>query len=143
MFLFCYLSMQVEQVPGARVSNADFTRFWINCSGGTISVGMGAPGTGPWHTWVDWEPLQDIQHVGLSAWDRHVAYRDIQMHPPITLDATSPPKVGGVCVCVCLCVCVCAFARPVSSLVTCVAGGDTGKCGWRGIEPWGPGRKWV
>eukprot|EP00884_Botryococcus_braunii_P002666 jgi/Botrbrau1/123/Bobra.0022s0109.1 len=81
------LCQQVENVPGARVSKDEFTRFWINYNKGSISVGAGPPGTAPWYTWTDSEPLKDIQHVGLSAWDRHVAYKDIKMHATLPLSA--------------------------------------------------------
>lgn len=58
-------------------------------------MGAGAPGSAPWHTWTDPEPLKDIQHVGLSAWDRHVAYKDIKMHAALPLSASHVVEVSG------------------------------------------------
>lgn len=87
------MSWQVENAVGACVAKDEFTRFWINCNKGSISVGAGPPGTGPWHTWTDPDPLKDIQYVGLSAWDRHVSYRDIRMEDALPLSGSAAVPV--------------------------------------------------
>lgn len=33
--------------------------------------------------WADPDVIPDIQHIGLSCWDRHVSYRNIEVHPPL------------------------------------------------------------
>ena len=70
---------QVEYAPGARLSRTSFTRFWIVYRSGHIRVGTGSPGQGNCYTWTDPQPTEGIQHVGLSAWDSHVQYRNIQV----------------------------------------------------------------
>ncbi|KAK9831854.1 hypothetical protein WJX81_001923 [Elliptochloris bilobata] len=78
--------VQVDGVPGARLSSLDFTKFWISFSQrGAFAIGYGTPGTGTYFRWVDPVPLAAIRHVGLSTWDQHSAYRDIKLHPPSAL----------------------------------------------------------
>lgn len=68
------------------MSPAAFTSCWISYSTGTIAVGTG-PAGGPLalsFLWQDPEPpIPDIQHVGLSCWDKHVSYRHVQLLPPL------------------------------------------------------------
>ena len=81
-----YCREQVDGVPGANLSPLDFTRFWICFSKhGAFAVGAGAPGAGDCFCWADPAPLAAIKHIGLSTWDKHTAYRDIQLHPPAPL----------------------------------------------------------
>ena len=47
-------------------------------------VGSGAPGEGFILTWEDPQPLEDIQYIGLSAWDKHVSYRRITLSPAVS-----------------------------------------------------------
>jgi len=95
----------VTNVPGSRLNNnnnnnnnssssgpssssftgsCSFGKFWINYDQGSISVGCGDPTSdAPHYTWTDTDPIPDIRFVGLSAWDKHVGYRDIKVHPAI------------------------------------------------------------
>jgi hypothetical protein len=56
--------MQASNVPGARVSNSCFVRYWINFERGAITVGTGDKGSWPWFRWADPEPIEDIRFVG-------------------------------------------------------------------------------
>ena len=80
--------MQADNVPGSKLSGDVFTRFWISYSQGTITVGLGEPGPDSCHySWTDTSPIPDLKHVGLSTWDKHVGYRQIQMRPAVSLRA--------------------------------------------------------
>lgn len=79
----CLLSVQAENVPGCHLKPNSFTPFWIEYHAGTFTIGTGRPGAGPRHCWTDAAPVEGLRHVGLSTWDRHVAYRQIQMQPPL------------------------------------------------------------
>ena len=46
-------------------------------------VGSGVPGEDMILTWEDPQPLEDIQYIGLSAWDKHVTYRHITLSPAV------------------------------------------------------------
>lgn len=80
--------MQAEGVPGSKLSGDSFTRFWINYKEGTITVGIGEPGQDSSHySWTDAEPIANIKHIGLSAWDKHVGYRHIHVDPAVSLQS--------------------------------------------------------
>lgn len=66
-------------MPGATLSAAAFKRFWIDFHDGLITVGTGPPGSGDSYSWCDPAPSLGVQYVGLSAWDSHVAYRNIHV----------------------------------------------------------------
>lgn len=67
-------------MPGTKLLGSKFLPFWVSFSAGRISVGTGPPGKQPpCYTWLDPSPQASIQHVGLSSWDHHVAYRNIQI----------------------------------------------------------------
>jgi hypothetical protein len=75
-------------VPGTKLLGSEFLRFWVSFNAGRISVGTGAPGKQPpCYTWLDPSPQASIQHVGLSSWDHHVAYRNIQISGPPAMPA--------------------------------------------------------
>lgn len=62
-----------------------FTRFWISYNQGNITVGLGEPGIdSPNYSWTDPDPIPNVKHVGLSTWDKHVGYRQIQMQPAVS-----------------------------------------------------------
>jgi hypothetical protein len=66
------------------VTTEAFTACWINYSSGCIAVGTGPVGSNLSYIWQDPEPaIPDIQHVGLSCWDKHVSYRNVQLLPPL------------------------------------------------------------
>lgn len=77
---------QVENVPGSRLSSDAFTKFWINYSQGTITVGVGEPGQDSSHySYTDPDPIASLKHIGLSAWDKYVGYRNIEVRPAVSL----------------------------------------------------------
>lgn len=84
----------MSDVPAAKLRSNAFTKYWVNYDAGVITVGMGDPGSDTCHTWADPEPIRSIQHIGLSAWDKHVGYRSIHMHPPLRLDTAAAGKAG-------------------------------------------------
>ena len=57
-----------------------------------IAVGSGQPGSDVFFSWGDSDPIPDISHVGLSAWDKHVAYRNISMHAAVRI--LNQPQLG-------------------------------------------------
>lgn len=82
----CYTSLctQATGLPGCTVTPSAFTACWINYSAGCIAVGTGPVGSSLSYVWQDAEPaIADIQHIGLSCWDRHVSYRDVQLLPAL------------------------------------------------------------
>ncbi len=76
--------LQAELLQPARPSKQLFKPYWVNYSHGCFMLGSGPPGEGLIMTWQDAEPLADIQYIGLSAWDKHVSYRHIQLHPTLS-----------------------------------------------------------
>ncbi|DBB07891.1 TPA: hypothetical protein ACH3X3_009285 [Trebouxia sp. C0006] len=75
---------QADGVPGSKLTGDSFTRFWISYNQGTITVGLGEPGIdSPNYSWTDPDPIPNVKHVGLSTWDKHVGYRQIQMQPAV------------------------------------------------------------
>lgn len=100
------LVCMVNNVPGSRLNSnnpsssapssssssslpgtSSFGKFWINYHQGAISVGCGDPTPdAPHYTWIDKDPIPDIRFAGLSAWDKHVGYRDIKVHPAIDFE---------------------------------------------------------
>ena len=92
------LPIQVENVPGSRLCGAAFTKFWINYSQGTITVGVGEPGQDSSHySYTDPDPIASLKHIGLSAWDKHVAYRNVELRPAVSLKAAQqqPASAAG------------------------------------------------
>ena len=85
----------VHNAPGAKLSATSFTKFWINYDRGTITVGSGEPCAGTARSsWIDPRPIPDIRFVGLSAWDKHVGYRNIRVQPPVDFEAPQPQPNG-------------------------------------------------
>ncbi|KAL4421040.1 hypothetical protein ABPG77_007515 [Micractinium sp. CCAP 211/92] len=84
------LCCMVANPPGAGLSSSTFTRYWINYDQGCISVGRGPPGEGLCASWSDPEPISNIRFAGLSAWDKHVGYRNLRMHPALQPPPSSP-----------------------------------------------------
>ena len=83
-YCFLWLCMQATGLPGCTVNPGSFTTCWINYSNGSIAVGTGPPGSSLSFTWHDSEPpIADIQHVGLSCWDKQVSYRNVQLLPEL------------------------------------------------------------
>lgn len=69
-------------IPGSRLSSTCFTKYWVNYNEGSILIGCGEPCVAnACCSWTDERPIKDIRFVGLSAWDRHIGYRNIQVLP--------------------------------------------------------------
>lgn len=78
------LCHSVVNAPGSKLSATSFTKFWINYERGVITVGSGEPGASTaCFSWTDPDPLADIRFAGLSAWDKHVGYRNIRVQPAV------------------------------------------------------------
>ncbi|KAL4859062.1 BTB/POZ domain-containing protein [Chlorella vulgaris] len=84
------LCCMVPTSPEARLSATCFSKYWINYNAGCISVGAGEPGEGLCYSWTDPEPIPSIRFAGLSAWDKHVGYRNLRMHPALAQLPPSP-----------------------------------------------------
>lgn len=55
---------QVANAPGAKLSAATFSRYWLNYDRGTISIGLGEPGENLCYSWTDPEPIEGIRFAG-------------------------------------------------------------------------------
>lgn len=76
--------VQATGLPGCTVTTDAFTACWINYANGCIAVGTGPVGSSLSYIWHDPEPaIADIQHVGLSCWDKHISYRNVQLLPAL------------------------------------------------------------
>ncbi|CAH9145285.1 unnamed protein product [Cuscuta epithymum] len=68
-------------------SASTFQSYWICVYDGLISVGKGR---NPFHDlcfkWHHSNPNCRVQYVGLSSWDKHVGYRNVQILPHVTLN---------------------------------------------------------
>lgn len=89
---------QVRDIPQMQLSPGDFRQFWIEYNQGTFRIGSGAPGCNECAAWEDNEPIAGIKHVGLAAWDKFMAYRNIRSsaapeHAPISM-VSSRSTVG-------------------------------------------------
>lgn len=72
----------MHDVIGARVTGDVFSSYWLDYDNGAITIGAGTPSTPSGvHRWVDPQPLEGLRFVGLSSWDKHVAYRNISVGP--------------------------------------------------------------
>jgi hypothetical protein len=78
------LDLQATGLAGCTVDPRSFTSCWINYSQGSISIGTGAAGSSLSFQWQDPEQaIPAIKHIGLSCWDKHVSYRNVQLLPPL------------------------------------------------------------
>lgn len=63
-------------------SSSAFQSYWISIYDGLISIGKGRY---PFHNlvfqWLDSNPNCSVQYVGLSSWDKHVGYRNVNVLP--------------------------------------------------------------
>lgn len=57
---------QVPNAPGAKLSAATFSRYWLNYDRGAISIGRGEPGEDLCYCWTDPEPIAGIRFAGGS-----------------------------------------------------------------------------
>lgn len=73
-------SLQAQNVQEFQLSATKFQPYWISFDHGSVSVGTGQPGGPSLFSWKDPSPSQGTRHIGLAAWDKFVAYRNICMH---------------------------------------------------------------
>lgn len=89
----------MTNVPGSKLSSTHFSRYWVSYAAGQIAVGTGNPEDGAaCCTWTDSDPIPDIRFVGLSAWDKHVGYRNVTVRSPVDLEVrpAAPSTPGAV-----------------------------------------------
>nr|XP_043615321.1 BTB/POZ domain-containing protein At2g30600 [Erigeron canadensis] len=59
-----------------------FQSYWISICDGLISIGKGRyPFQNLVFEWLDTKPNCSVQYVGLSSWDKHVGYRNVNVLP--------------------------------------------------------------
>ncbi|KAK8646349.1 hypothetical protein V6N13_120139 [Hibiscus sabdariffa] len=59
-----------------------FQSYWISIYDGLISIGKGRyPFQNLVFEWLDTNPNCSVQYVGLSSWDKHVGYRNVNVLP--------------------------------------------------------------
>ncbi|KAJ0967945.1 hypothetical protein J5N97_024862 [Dioscorea zingiberensis] len=59
-----------------------FQSYWVSVYDGLISIGKGRhPFQNLVFQWLDSKPNCNVQYVGLSSWDKHVGYRNINVLP--------------------------------------------------------------
>ncbi|CAN4123088.1 unnamed protein product [Withania somnifera] len=62
-----------------------FQSYWISIYDGLISIGKGRyPFQNLCFQWLDSNPNCTVQYVGLSSWDKHVGYRNVNVLPVTT-----------------------------------------------------------
>uniref|UniRef100_A0A1D1Y745 BTB/POZ domain-containing protein At2g30600 n=1 Tax=Anthurium amnicola TaxID=1678845 RepID=A0A1D1Y745_9ARAE len=63
-------------------SSSAFQSYWISIYDGLISIGKGRhPFQDLVFQWRDSKPNCSVQYVGLSSWDKHVGYRNVNILP--------------------------------------------------------------
>jgi hypothetical protein len=63
-------------------SSSAFQSYWISIYDGLISIGKGRyPFQNLVFQWLDSNPNCSVQYVGLSSWDKHVGYRNVNVLP--------------------------------------------------------------
>ena len=71
-------ALQVRDIPAMQLNPAEFRCFWIEYKQGAFRIGSGTHGCNVYMTWKDAEPIEGIRHIGLAAWDKFMAYRNIK-----------------------------------------------------------------
>lgn len=73
----------VVDVEGiALCCSSTFQSYWISVYDGLISIGKGRyPFQNLVFRWLDSNPNCNVQYVGLSSWDKHVGYRNVNVLP--------------------------------------------------------------
>ncbi|XP_039140970.1 BTB/POZ domain-containing protein At2g30600 isoform X2 [Dioscorea cayenensis subsp. rotundata] len=62
--------------------SSSFQSYWVSVYDGLISIGRGRyPFQNLVFQWLDSKPNCNVQYVGLSSWDKHVGYRNINVLP--------------------------------------------------------------
>ncbi|CAN1781860.1 BTB/POZ domain-containing protein At2g30600 [Linum perenne] len=69
-------------VEGIGLCSSAFQSYWISIYDGLISVGKGRyPFQNTMFQWLHSSPNCNVRYVGLSSWDRHVGYRNVNVLP--------------------------------------------------------------
>ncbi|KAJ4835845.1 hypothetical protein Tsubulata_046687 [Turnera subulata] len=72
----------VDEEGIALCCSSMFQSYWISVYDGLISVGKGRyPFQNLVFQWLDSNPNCSVQYVGLSSWDKHVGYRNVNVLP--------------------------------------------------------------
>lgn len=82
--------------------SSSFQSYWISIYDGLISVGKGKyPFQNIVFQWLDSNPNCSVRYVGLSSWDKHVGYRNVNVLPVIQnhLFLWKHVDCGGDCMC--------------------------------------------
>lgn len=62
--------------------SSSFQSYWISIYDGLISIGKGRyPFQNLVFQWLDSNPNCNVQYIGLSSWDKHVGYRNVNVLP--------------------------------------------------------------
>ncbi|KAG9443198.1 hypothetical protein H6P81_019052 [Aristolochia fimbriata] len=62
--------------------SSTFQGYWISIYDGQICIGKGRyPFQNLVFRWLDTKPNRNVQYVGLSSWDKHVGYRNVNVFP--------------------------------------------------------------
>ncbi|KAL6011917.1 hypothetical protein ACLOJK_002383 [Asimina triloba] len=62
--------------------SSEFQSYWISIYDGLICIGSGRyPFQNLVFEWLDSNPNCNVQYVGLSSWDKHVGYRNVNVLP--------------------------------------------------------------
>ncbi|XP_068646568.1 BTB/POZ domain-containing protein At2g30600 isoform X2 [Aristolochia californica] len=62
--------------------SSTFQGYWISIYDGLICIGKGRyPFQNLVFQWLDTKPNCNVQYVGLSSWDKHVGYRNVNVFP--------------------------------------------------------------
>lgn len=73
----------VDEEGVALCSSSAFQSYWISVYDGLISIGKGRyPFQNLVFQWLDTNPNCSVQYIGLSSWDKHVGYRNVNVLPP-------------------------------------------------------------
>ncbi|WOG97717.1 hypothetical protein DCAR_0417058 [Daucus carota subsp. sativus] len=72
----------VDEAGGGLCCSTAFQSYWISFYDGLISIGTGRyPFQNLAFQWLDTNPSCTVQYVGLSSWDKHVGYRNVNVMP--------------------------------------------------------------
>lgn len=72
----------VDEAGVGLCCSAAFQSYWISICDGLICIGKGRyPFQNLVFQWLDVNPNCSVQYVGLSSWDKHVGYRNVNVLP--------------------------------------------------------------
>ncbi|OVA19556.1 BTB/POZ-like [Macleaya cordata] len=72
----------VDEIGVGLCCSLAFQSYWISIYDGLISIGKGRyPFQNLVFQWLDSNPNCSVQYIGLSSWDKHVGYRNVNVLP--------------------------------------------------------------